>query len=268
MGGMGKIPDALGKVLISMGCDVFLNSEVERIRVKDGNISGVEVEGHNPFDADIVISSLSAIQTYQDLIDPEDVPKKLRKQVEKTPLSASVFSVQLGLANKIDVRSHFNYIFPSMEEQYKLYTDVSYNQGMLFYSVPTITVPELAPEGGSVVEMFTPINQNLPIDVWDEKRKDQVADSTIQMLSRLHDIDVVVRRVCSPRDFQTNLHLPNGAIYGMTAGIDPWKYYSHKSPISGLYLTGQTTYPGFGISPAMMSGIITAETILEFERSQ
>ena len=81
------------------------------------------------------------------------------------------------------------------------------------------------------------------------------------VLSRLHDLDIAVTRIRSPRNFLEDMHLFAGAIYGLSPAVDARAQFSHKSPIPGLYLAGQTTYPGYGVAPAMLSGIFAADLV-------
>lgn len=53
-------------------------------------------------------------------------------------------------------------------------------------------------------------------------------------------------------------------------GVAVWAVASRRSrrsvhppnPIPGLFQTGQTTYPGYGVNPAILSGILAAENII------
>jgi len=133
------------------------------------------------------------------------------------------------------------------------------------YFVPTVTMPELAPKGGSIIEMFPAVKQDRPVDNWDKETTRKAVESALQALSRLHNIDIAMKRVLSPKDFQDRLHLYKGAIYGLSAAADIGAYFPHASQIPGLYQAGQTTYPGYGVAPAAMSGIFAAETLLKTE---
>jgi phytoene dehydrogenase-like protein len=123
-------------------------------------------------------------------------------------------------------------------------------------------MPELASRGGSIVELYTPIPQDQLADTWSEQQKEDVAASALACLSRYHDLNIKVKRVRSPKDFQTQMHLYNGALYGLSPATSPLDQFSHVSPIPGLFLAGQTTYPGFGVGPASISGILSANALL------
>ena len=49
---------------------------------------------------------------------------------------------------------------------------------------------------------------------------------------------------------------------GLSPGAGPLALYPHKTHLPGLFLAGQTTYPGFGAGPAAVSGILAAEALL------
>lgn len=44
-------------------------------------------------------------------------------------------------------------------------------------------------------------------------------------------------------------------------------FFAQKTPIGGMFLADQTTYPGYGVSAAAMSGILAAEALMRSEKS-
>lgn len=256
-GGIGQIPKVLGDAFEQQGGEIFFNAPVKKIIIKNRRVQGVELNEARVIEADVVFSTVSGMMTYLSLVAPQDVPSAMLKRIKKTPLSTTMLSIQLGLSNKIDVRSQFYYHLPI--------TAASTGQSaeIFFYTVPTFTISELAPPGGSIVEIFPTISQDLAVDAWTSQRTKACSEAAIATLSQLHDINIVETRIRGPQDFQTGLHLYEGRVYGLSPAIKPNAYFPHQSPISGLYLAGQTTYPGYGINPAMMSGILAAEQLLK-----
>lgn len=45
----------------------------------------------------------------------------------------------------------------------------------------------------------------------------------------------------------------------MAPGASPDRFFAHRTPLRGLYLAGQTTFPGYGVPSAILSGIQAAE---------
>ena len=70
-------------------------------------------------------------------------------------------------------------------------------------------------------------------------------------------------RVLTPRDFQEKMHLYQGALYGLSPAAGPLAMFPHQTRLPGLFLAGQTTYPGFGVVAAAMSGVFAADAILK-----
>lgn len=258
-GGMGRVPAVLADALASHGGKIHLNARVNRILVEGGRVAGLEVAGHGRQEFDAVVSSTSAMATFTHLLDAEHVSGRDARKVTATPLSHKALSLQLGLSNIIDAPSHFMSRIPFMEEQYRLLRPSDSSADWLIYTVPTVTMPELAPPGGSIVELYPTIDQSLSAENWTDELANEIADTAIHALSRIHSIEIAVKRVRSPRYFQKHMNLYDGAIYGLSPAADFRAQFPHRGAVPGLYQAGQTTYPGYGIGPAMMSGIFAAE---------
>ncbi len=262
-GGMGRIPKALSQVLRKNGGEIFLKSRVNRIHLKNGVVHGLEVNGQGLVEVDAAISTAGGMATFRSLLNPEDLPRGFSRKLQRAPLSPKALSIQLGLSNVISGCSHSNGILPMLSEQSKFWISNGDEVKWFVYFVPTVTMPELASRGGSIVEMFPAIKQDRTADDWDEQKTGKVVESALGAMSRLHKINIVVKRVLSPRDFQNGMHLYKGAIYGLSSAADFRTQFPHASQIPGLYQAGQTTYPGCGVGPAAMSGIFAAEALLE-----
>ena len=261
-GGMGAIPETLSHAVRKLGGEIHLNSSVRRVLVQDGGVRGIEVENEGVFAVDAVISTASAMHTYRSLLNEGDVPARLRRKVRRAMLSHRGFVLQLGLTNKISVRSHSTSVLPWLGNQSQAFQPNKNEWRWPVYSVPTVTMPELAPPGGSIVEMFPPISQGMTAGDWTEERKEEVAAQAIERLKGLHEINIAVRRLLSPKEFEEHAHLYAGALYGLSPLGSPLAMFRHRSPIPGLYLAGQCTWPGFGIASAGMSGIFAAEALM------
>ncbi len=261
-GGMGAIPEALHAAFGRHGGETVVGAKVRRIKVADGRVRGLEVDGHGATEADAIISTASGMLTFGSLLDERDVPAAMRRKVKDAPLSQKALSVQLGLSNTLDVPSHSMSVLPMMQDQYRFFEAGSGLPACFNYTVPTVTMPELAPPGASIVEMFPPIDQAWPVDRWSEEAREAAADSAISALARIHKMEIAVRRVLSPRDYRDRMHMFGGAVYGLSPAADPRAQFPHKTPVEGLFQAGQTTYPGYGVGPATMSGVFAAEALM------
>jgi len=262
-GGMGQVPQVLGRASETRGVRVFLNSEVERIIIEHGRVRGVEIKGRGQIDASAVISTASGMLTFGSLIDPEHVPSAMSKRLKHARLSHRAVSIQFGLSNKINAPAHSVSVLPWMEHQQDLFTQDGSEMKFPTYVTPTVTMPDLAERGGSIIEMFYPVKADLPLGFWDKERKERLTNSAIVALSRTYDLDIAVTRVRSPKDFHEEMHLFQGALYGLSPAATPRELFPHVPTIPGLFLAGQTTFPGYGVGAAMMSGIFAAEALVQ-----
>lgn len=264
-GGMGRIPEVLSDAVMAQEGSIHLNSAIRRILVKNGRACAIEVENEGVVEVDAVISTVSAMHTYGSLLSECDVPARMLRKVRRGPLSHRGFVLQLGLANRIAARSHVNCTLPWLGEQSQVFQASDNKMRWPTYTVPTLTLPELAPSGGSIVEMFPSINQEIMPDEWDDARKEEVAAQAIELLRRDHEIDIAASRILSPKEFQDDAHLYAGALYGLAPTAGPAALFKHRTPISGLYQAGQTTWPGFGVVGAGLSGVFAAEMLVSDE---
>lgn len=263
VGGMGRIVQVLEAQLRMTGARICLNARVEKIEMANGRAAQLSIAGQAPFVCDAVISTTSAMHTLQSLLDPAWVPARLRRRLSRLPLSQRALSVQLGLRNRIEAASHFMNRLPAMEQQRALLTSQPDVPRWLSYTVPTVTMPELAPPGGSIIELYPSIDATLPARDWTPAMAQAAACGAIERLQRIHAMDIAATRVRSPAWFEQSLHLYEGAIYGLSPAADARSQFSHASGIPGLLLAGQTCYPGYGVGPAMMSGLFAAQAVYD-----
>ena len=261
-GGMGAITGVLCKAFIERGGELHTGQRVSRIQLAGGKVRSVVVGG-TPVPADIVISTASAMATFTDLLAPADVPAVMRRRLKRAPLSHRALGVQVGLANCIQAPAFAVNHVPLMEDQYKVLAPQPQGIRWLTYTVPTLVLPELAPANGSIIEMFASVDPKLPWDAWDDRAAGELADQAIAALSRDQPLKIKVRRVMSPRTYAERMNLFHGALYGLSPGVSPAQLFPHETPIEGLFLAGQTTYPGYGVAPALFSGILAAERVVE-----
>ncbi len=260
--GMGRISEVLSEAILAQGGNLRLNSTIQRILVRNGHVYAIEVADEGEIEVDAVISSVSAMHTYGTLLSETDAPSRMMRKVRRSPMSHRGFVLQLGLNNQIEARSHINCVIPWLDDQSQIFQTAGDDVRWLTYLIPTVTVPQLAPDGCSIIEAFPSIRQDRVPEEWNEDRINTVVTQTLEMLQREYSIDIATHRVLSPKEFQDSLHLYSGAMYGLSPVAGPATLFKYRTPIRGLYQAGQTTWPGFGVVGAGMSGIFAAETLI------
>ncbi len=260
--GMGAIPGALVKALEARGGTLHTHARVTGISVEGGRVRGVDVNGRDRLDASTVICTVNPMTTFTALIESARVPRSTARRVQRARLSHRAISVQLGVANAIEADAVLNMVLPEMERQSEVVRQDPFDVRWPVYSVPTIAAPQLAPAGAAVVEMFIPLGHTPAFGRWDPAARHAVARAAVAALGRLHRLSVVATRIRTPSDFEHQMHLFDGALYGLSPATAPHAHFAHRSAIDGLLLAGQSTYPGYGVAPAMMSGIFAADAAL------
>ena len=102
-------------------------------------------------------------------------------------------------------------------------------------------------------------------DDWTEARKEELAAEAVKLLRLNHEIRIAACRTLSPKDFQNGGHLYAGALYGLSPAAGPAALFKHRTPTQGLYQAGQTTWPGYGVVGAGMSGVFAAQALIQDE---
>jgi len=130
--------------------------------------------------------------------------------------------------------------------------------------------PSLAPNGKASVTILTLANYyDFPergTKEYLEKKREfaemliKKAEKIIPNLSK----HIVVQDAATPKTFERYTSMPEGAIYAFDQSIDTKRPY-FKTPIKGLYLASASTFPGAGIEAVVISGIICANDICDWE---
>ncbi|KRE89060.1 phytoene dehydrogenase [Frateuria sp. Soil773] len=261
--GMGAIAAALHRALLAAGATVRCGCRVERIEVRQGAVAAVVLPGGERIPARDVIATCAGFAVVERLLPPQDVPRALRRTARRAPLSHRAIAVQL--AGRFEPPSGafiVNHV-PDMERQGELHRAAGASARWLSWTAPTTVLPGLAPAGTTIIETYAPVSGIARADDWTPAMTGQALEWHLAGLhARLPGLKVETLRTLDPRDFADRHHLYEGALYGIAPGAAPDRYFPHRTPLPGLFLAGQTTFPGFGVPAAMYSGLQAAGALL------
>jgi phytoene dehydrogenase-like protein len=237
---------------------------------------GVELDSGETIRADVVVSNASAIPTYLDLVGRQNIPARFARAVEGYTLSIPAPMVYFGLSRKPEqIRSHFTVMVPP-PEQLNSYWDEYYGEGLIppIEDLPhglicaSVTDGDLAPEGKFSMGFLTASPYHLKYGTWDDL-KPAFIEETLAHLDRtmLPGVGALVEEkdMRSPLDFERELLLPEGSIYGLEMSLPnlgPFRPSWRSPVIRDLYLTGASTNPGGGVPLVMISGINASACIV------
>jgi phytoene dehydrogenase-like protein len=160
--GMQSWADALSENFKKLGGQLKLNSYVDRILTENGTVVGVSCKDVT-YKADYVISASDYKNTFLKLLDDNSlVPVEMQEKIAKAPVSQPVFTVYLGLNMQNENLQKY------MKINHVAYCDLDFKSDIhnpddenyfakcsLSLFSPSISSPELAPEGKSSLMLMT-----------------------------------------------------------------------------------------------------------------
>jgi prolycopene isomerase len=152
-GGSQAFVDDLARCLERHGGDILMSTRVERIRVEGDRVAGVDVEtlrgklrGARTIDAEVVVSNADLRQTVHRLVGATQFPERYLERLDRLRPTFPCFLTHLGLR---DVPTE---LLQRIQGYYWNTWDaerVGLDALRCKVFVPTLYAPELAPEGGS-----------------------------------------------------------------------------------------------------------------------
>lgn len=269
-GGSQAFVDDLARSFEEYGGDILMSTEVERIELIDGRVSGVGLEttrgrrqGGLRVATGVVVSNADLLSTIDRLVGAEHFPSDYVAGVRRLKPTYPCFLAHLGLR---DVPSELladvqGYYWDSWDSE-----AVGRDALRCKVFVPTLYAPGLAPPGGHIVILQKVLDMNYTaIEDWAAHKK-SIEEMTIAHLRGLiPDLDrkVMTRSSASALTSQRFTWNHQGAMLGWE--MSPEQLGAARpdttSPIPGLYFTGHWTRPGGGITPVMISAMHVAEKI-------
>jgi phytoene desaturase len=270
-GGMYSVVKALGDLFTELGGKIRTGSEVTRIRVSEGRVSGVD-STTGPLDADVVVSNGDVAHTYGSLVDASARRRWTDRRLRRLHQSMSCFLLYLGVRRQYPALAHHTLI---LSERYKgLVRDIFRNKRIaddfsMYLHAPTRTDPSMAPPGGESMYVLVPVPNNASGVDWNAL-KQPFADRILTFLEEwgLEGLrkDTEVMHIFTPDDFEQQLNSTLGNAFGIEPRITQTAYFrphNRSEDVHGLYLVGAGTHPGAGVPGVLLSAEATYGCIAE-----
>lgn len=293
-GGSGAIAASLAKSVEKHGKSrVCVNSHVEEILVKNGRAHGVKLADGTVIHATkAVVSNADPFITKKLLttaIDSGSTDEKFNEYIDSltntdddtggTPNLKSFIHIHAGI-DATDLPPLPSKDFPA---QWAVVRDWDAPEGVesprniVLCSMPSLIDPTLAPEGKHVLHAYVPATE--PYEWWsgldrtsDEylKKKDEAADFLWSAIEEYvpNARDRLVPgtlQIGTPLTHERFLRRTNGA-YGPRVEAGKHTLPGHTTPLEGLHLCGDFTFPGIGVPATAASGAITANNLLSVQQ--
>ncbi len=265
-GGTAAIPAALEKLATELGVEFRLGTEVRRITVTNGAVTGIELANGGAEKFDAVVSNGDAVRTHRELLG--GVKKFERRRRYEPACSGVVF--YLGLTKRPPQLLHHNFVFSAdPHEEF----DFIYRRGepapdpTCYVCAPASTDPTVAPPGGEALYVLVHAPYLRPHHDW-KKMLPSYRATILEKLRRTAglelDGEIASERALTPLDIHERYRVLNGAIYGLTSHgkwTGAFKPNNRSPDLRGLYLCGGSAHPGPGMPMVLMSGWIAADAL-------
>ncbi|MEM6688239.1 MAG: phytoene desaturase [Planctomycetota bacterium] len=259
-GGTGALVEALVGLYKRLGGEIRVSSPVERIECESAGRSGSRHRVHLAHGQaemfDIVVSNADVHHTYSKLYGQNQQSRVVARRLEKMDWSMSLFVMYFGTNRRYSDLAHHTILFG---DRYRgLLRDIFKGSKVpddfsLYLHAPTVSDPQLAPEGGEAFYVLSPVphlgRANVDWAANQQAYGDAILESLEQHLPGLRD-SIVTRRHFTPVDFRSELNAHHGSAFSVAPKLTQSAYFRPHNKcnrVDGLYIVGSGTHPGAGV---------------------
>ena len=271
-GGMGMIANSIARSAMAQGAEIKLRADVDRIMVKDGRAVGVALSDGTEFFAPVVASSADCHVTFEQLVDPDELPADFLAEVRRIDYRSATVKINVALSEPpnftalpgsgVGPQHHGTmHICPDQNTIERAYEDARSGQTarrpLIECTMATALDDSLAPPGKHIMSMFI---QYAPYDLvgttWDVEA-DRFADRCFDVMNEYapnFKASVIERQVIPPPEMERLWGITGGNIFHGAMSLSKmfslrpaagWANY--RTPVRGLYLCGAAAHPGGGV---------------------
>jgi prolycopene isomerase len=277
-GGMGKMAEAIANAFLHAGGELYLQTEIDQILIKNGRAEGVVTKDGRIFQSPLIISNINPNLLVR-MFPSERQPAFVRR-TEGLEYSLSCFI--LYVATDLDLRAmgfpYFTYLrfVSDLEEEHRMLSrgEVPKNP-TLIVSVPTLLDPLLAPPGQHLLKVLVTVPYGYR-ERWGGTSPEkylQIKEEFTQQMLQLLELKLIPHlrehllfcEAATPLTLERYTGNERGAMYGLASipqQMGPWRP-PHRTPVPGLFQVGHYTRPSHGIVGTSLSGLFCARSILQ-----
>lgn len=287
-GGSNAIRDAFVTALKKHNASLMKNAPVNRVE-RNGSEFCVTTHPQKQFTAKTIISNADPLITFNQIVDPDIMPRSLKKKVARLRPSAGAFYAFIGTHMNLGETdlSDANMIHFEYTDVNRCFERLSTRKSTELFPYYFITSPSLkdptrrhAPAGYHTIQLISGFGNDHPFLAWSgttsrnrgknyDTLKHQIGMQLIQSAERylpdLHNhLDYVEFATPLSNEYWVNSF--QGANFGLEQTPDqfgPGRFFDCTAGIDGLFLVGSGTISG-GVLSCMASGVWGGNQALEF----
>lgn len=274
-GGPGALAEALASAARSFGAEIRTGAEVVAIRSSDGRATGVALASGEEIDAPVVVSGADPKRTLNGLVDPVALGPTMRWRVGNIRQPGTVAVVHLALTGLPRFTAAGDggerllrgriLMAPGIDAIERAFDASKYGRlpesPILEATIPSLVDPSLVAAEPDVEHVMSVHAQYAPYALregtWDERRE-ELGDLVVRTLETYAPGIgglVAARRVVTPLDLERDFALTGGHPWHAEPALESfflWRpllgWARYRMPLDGLYLCGQGTHPGGGVT--------------------
>lgn len=262
MGGLETIAHDLLAYLKTHGHTVHFKRPVQRYCVENGKLVGVVDHKGRIYRADAVVSAIPLASTVKLLGD--DAPSDLSKTMTHQPDGWGAVTAYLGVKDEVVPKD-----LPLFNLVLKDYASGGHDGNSVFMSMSPAFDLTRAPAGKRAITLSTHTHARSWFGISPEayaERKDAAVESLLQAAERVipnlrQGLEVLESG--TPWTFERYTRRPFGMVGGVpqTPRTSNLFAVSRHTSLPGLYLAGDSVFPGQGTIGVTLSGMLVAETV-------
>ena len=268
-GGFGKVVEAMVKVGERNGVKFHFDSEVEGILVEQKKARAIIVNSETyHFDAIVAAADYHHVESR---LLPAEFRNYDEKYWKKKTFAPSCLIYYVGLSKKIKNIRHHTLFFEEdlFQHSHEIYKDPKWPEKPLFYvCCPSQTDEHVAPENHENLFFLMPLAPGLEDN---ELLRKKYFDKMVFRLEKHLDEKVAAyidyERSYCVKDFVEDYNSYKGNAYGLANTLQQTAILKPKirnKKIENLFYSGQLTVPGPGVPPALISGKVAADQLIEY----
>ena len=263
-GGVGQIAQKLVEGLIKKGGKIKYQARVTKIIKEKGKAVGVKLANTAEFRATRIVSNATRWNTFEKLLPPVEIPANEKRWQLRYKKSPSFFSLHMGVKAEL--------LSPGTECHHILVSEwdkMMDSEGTVFVSIPTLLDPKLAPEGHHIIHAFV----TNWIDEWQglsekeyQAKKEATAGRILDKLEKIFpgiEANLDYLEAGTPKTHRRFLGRVDGT-YGPIPRKKLWGLLGmpfNRTSIKGLYIVGDSSFPGQGLNAVAFSGFACAHRV-------
>ena len=251
------------------GGDIWYNSEVTKVIMKDGKPAGVVINGETEVYGKYFICNSSPNVVWTDLFEKEEVPEKQVKMLNSRKIACTLTTVYLGMnktKEELGITDYSVFIAPDSDSDKQYEAAQNYFSGYCIINCLNEIIPDCTPAGTSQLFLTTMTFGDVMKDVKPQdykKFKTKVAKDMIETCEKALNISITPYieeiEIALPPTFARYLNTPLGTPYGFM--LEKWDsmlprtiQYIGDQPFDNFYFCGATQERGDGYGCAYYTG--------------